>query len=133
MDNSSPNNLKGQIKVLLAEDDKFISRAYKDGLSRAGFLVVPAMDGAEAFLKAKESIPDIILLDLIMPLKNGFEVLEEIKADSDLKKIPVIVLSNLGQETDIDKARMLGAADYMIKSNFSMKEIIEKINKVLEK
>jgi CheY-like chemotaxis protein len=132
MDNTNQNPAeKKQIKIVLAEDDKFISRAYKDGLTRAGYLVVPAMDGAEALVKVRETIPDIILLDLIMPVKNGFEALEEIKADPSIKNIPVIVLSNLGQESDIDKARTLGAADYMIKSNFSMQEVIEKISKVI--
>ena len=117
--------------ILLAEDDKFISRAYTDGLSRAGFNVIPAMDGNEALAKARENKPDLVLLDLIMPGKNGFETLEELKADSKLKNIPVIVLSNLGQETDIEQAKKLGAADYMVKANYSLQEVIDKIKKYL--
>lgn len=120
-----------KIKILLAEDDKFISRAYTDGLTRSGYEVIPVTDGDEAVKKAKELIPDIILLDLIMPIKNGFEALEEIKSDSKIKDIPVIILSNLGQDTDIKKGRDLGAVDYLIKSDYSMSEVIRKINKHL--
>ena len=125
------NKKERKIKVLLAEDDKFISRAYQDGLSRAGFTVTAVFDGNEALEKLKSDKPDIILLDVIMPEKNGFEVLEEIKKDNELKRVPVIILSNLGQDTDIQKGRELGAVDYLIKSNFSMGEVIEKIKKYL--
>ncbi len=121
-----------KIKILLAEDDNFISLAYQDGLKRAGFEVVVAYDGVDALDKLKSQKPDLILLDIIMPQKNGFEVLEEIKNDSELKNIPVIILSNLGQDTDIQKGRELGAVDYLIKSNFSMNEVIEKIKKYLK-
>lgn len=119
-------------KILLVEDDKFISRAYSDGLGRAGFEVAVAYDGVEAIKKLQDDKPDIILLDLIMPIKNGFEVLEEVKADDQLKDIPVLILSNLGQDTDIQKGKDLGAVDYLIKSNFSMTEVTEKIKKCLE-
>lgn len=122
---------KKSSRVLLAEDDKFISRAYQDGLKRAGFDVVSAVDGQEAVDKAKTDKPDIILLDLIMPVKNGFEALEEIKQNEETKKIPVIILSNLGQDSDIQKGKNLGAADYLIKSNFSMNEVIKKIEQFL--
>ena len=120
-------------KILLAEDDKFISRAYSDGLSRAGFEVILAMDGIEAVELARKEKPDMILLDLIMPRKNGFEVLIELNDEAELKKIPVIILSNLGQESDITKGKEMGAVDYLIKSNFSLKEVIEKIKKYLLK
>lgn len=116
-----------KLKIVLAEDDKFISRAYKDGLERAGFIVIQATDGDQAIEKAKQEMPDIILLDLIMPVKNGFEALKGIKANEATKNIPIIILSNLGQDSDIEKGRELGAADYMIKSNFSMNEVIDKI------
>ena len=118
-------------KILLAEDDKFISRAYKDGLERAGFDLVLASDGEEAVAKIKSEKPDLVLLDIIMPLKNGFEVLEEIKKDPAVKDIPVIVLSNLGQDSDITKGHSLGAVDYLVKANFTMAEVVEKIKKYL--
>lgn len=120
-------------KILLAEDDQFISRAYKDGLERVGFEIVIALDGFVAVEKVKIEKPDIVLLDLMMPEKNGFEVLEEIRAGKDSKNIPVIILSNLGQDSDVEKGKELGATDYLIKSNFSMKEVIEKVKFHLEK
>jgi len=119
-------------KVLLAEDDQFISRAYKDGLERAGFEIVTALDGLIAVEKAKTEKPDIVLLDLMMPEKNGFEVLEEIKKEESSKNIPVIILSNLGQDSDIKKGKELGAIDYLIKSNVPMKDVIEKVKFYLE-
>ena len=121
-----------KIKLLLAEDDKFISRAYVDELTRAGIDVVLASDGEEAIKKIAEEKPDIILMDVIMPEKNGFEVLEHIKQVDELKDIPVIILSNLGQDSDIKKGRELGAIDYLIKSNFSIKEVVEKIKGILK-
>ena len=124
---------KKQIKILMAEDDKFISRAYKDGLTRAGFDITMAIDGNEAIALAKSELPDIILLDLIMPEKNGFETLEELKKMPETKNIPVIILSNLGQDTDIKQGKELGAVDYLIKSNYSMPEVVEKIKKYLLK
>ncbi|MSU75222.1 MAG: response regulator, partial [Candidatus Magasanikbacteria bacterium] len=84
-------------KILLAEDDRFIARAYSDGLTRAGYLVIPAGNGVEALEKIRSESPNLVLLDIIMPDKDGFEVLEEMKQDPKLKKIPVIILSNLGQ------------------------------------
>jgi len=113
-------------KILLVEDDKFISRAFRDGLTRAGFEVVQALDGVEALEKVKTDAPDLMLLDLIMPTKNGFDVLEEISAKK-LKKFPIIILSNLGQELDIKKAKEFEADDYLIKSNVTLKEVVEKV------
>jgi len=114
-------------KILLTEDDEFISRAYKDGLERAGFIVFTAYDGEEAIESLRNDKPDIMLLDLIMPNKNGFEVLEEMGEDKDLRKIPVVILSNLGQDSDIERGKKLGAIDYIIKSDFSMKEMIDRV------
>ncbi len=120
-------------KILLAEDDKFISRAYTDGLTRKGFAVSLAMDGNRALEILQKETPDIILLDIIMPEKNGFEVLEEIKKQDRLKKIPVIILSNLGQDVDIQKGLAMGAVDYMVKANFSIIEVVKKINDYVAK
>jgi len=120
-------------KILLAEDDKYILMAYKDGLGRAGFEVVVAMDGEDAMKKIRANKPDLILLDLIMPVKDGFSVLRDLKDDATLKKIPVIILSNLGQDSEIEEGKSLGAMDYMVKSNVSMKEVVEKLKKVLAK
>ena len=119
-------------KILLVEDDKFITKAYQDGLSRAGFIVAAVSDGNQALAALKRDKPDLILLDLIMPEKNGFETLAEIKADESLKNIPVIVSSNLGQDSDIAKGKELGAIDYLIKSDYSIDEVAKKIRQYLE-
>ncbi len=121
--------VKNKKLVLIAEDDRYISMAYRDGLIRAGFDVVTAMDGVETITKIKSNKPkpDLILLDLILPTKNGFEVLKEIKKDTEINNIPVIILSNLGQDTDIVKGKEFGAVDYLVKSDYSMKEVIEKV------
>lgn len=123
---------KAKYKVLLAEDDKFLSVALGDKLEREGFQVVKAPNGLEAINLITQEHPDIILLDLIMPQRTGFQVLEALKLDADLAKIPVVVLSNLGQESDREKAKNLGAVDYLVKSDVQMGEIVEKIKTYLK-
>ncbi len=118
-------------KIILVEDDKFIARAYKDGLERAGFEVEVVSDGLEAIGKIRAEHPDLILLDLILPGKNGFEILEEIQMADELRSLPVVALSNLGQDTDIQKAKSLGAVDYLVKTDYSMREVIERIKEHL--
>lgn len=122
-----------QKTILLAEDDKFISRAYKVGFEKAGLHVVLACDGTDALEKIRKEKIDIVLLDIIMPQKNGFEVLSEIKRDQALRHIPVVMLSNLGQDSDMVKAKSMGALDYMVKSNFSMKDVVEKVSQWINK
>ena len=119
--------------ILIAEDDKYIAHAFRDGFLRKGFEVINAYNGKEALEIIKKKIPGIILLDLVMPVKNGLEVLEEIKKDEKVKEIPVIVFSNLEEEESIKKAKELGAVEYLLKANFSMEEVIAKIKKYLEK
>lgn len=120
-------------KILLIEDDRYLCRAYKDGLERAGFEILLAHDGVEGLEKIKSEKPNLILLDLILPAKSGFEVLEEVKLDESLKKIPIVVLSNLGQESDIRASKNLGAVDYLVKADYTMKEVIRKVKYYLEK
>lgn len=120
------------IKVLIAEDDQFLLMAYSAKMKKAGFEAIIAADGDEAIAKAEESQPDIILLDLVMPKKDGFEVLEAIKNNPKIKDTPVVILSNLGQEDDIKRGKELGAADYLVKSDISIKAVVEKINEVLK-
>ena len=121
---------KGKI-VLLAEDDKFLSTAMGDKLVREGFTVIRTMSGVEAVEQAKADHPDLILLDIIMPQKTGFEVLSELRLDETTRNIPVIILSNLGQEADIKRARDLGAIDYLVKSDVEMKTVVAKIEETL--
>lgn len=118
---------RNKIKIVLVEDDQFLSKILAFRLKDEGFDVVLASDGQEAIIVIKKERPDVVLLDLLLPKKSGFEVLEEIKFDDTVKQIPVIILSNLGQRTDIDKGLKLGASDYLVKANFSIEDIILKI------
>lgn len=118
-------------KILLAEDDKSLSSVMMNKLIRRGYQVILAKDGAEAVQKAISEKPKLILLDIIMPVKNGFEALEEIKQNPSTKDIAVVIMSNLGQDSDISKAKKLGAKDYLIKSNFAINDIVEKAQKYL--
>ena len=116
------------MKVLLAEDDFFFQKFYSTELTEKGYTVELATNGEEAIQKAKEMKPDIMLLDLIMPKKDGFEVLTALTADSSLKKIPVIIFSTLGQESDIEKAKQLGAKDYINKNLADIGTLVTKLN-----
>lgn len=120
-------------KILLAEDDEFIVCAYKEYLRQNGFEVIVASDGAETIDKIKAEKPDLVLLDLIMPVKNGFEVLEEIRKEKEADAIPIIVLSNLGQKSDIKQCRDLGANDYLVKTDTNLKKIVGKVKFYLER
>lgn len=115
------------MKVLIAEDDQFLANAYRVKLSKAGFKVLITADGEEAIKALAEFKPDVILLDLIMPNKDGFATLEEIKSSSQYKQIPVIVASNLGQKEDVDRVKKLGANDYVVKSNMKLDDLVTKI------
>lgn len=119
-------------KILIIEDDKFLRELISRKLSDENFEVAEAVDGEDGVKKTEEEIPDLILLDLILPGIDGFEVLRQIKTKSKLSKIPVIILSNLGQEEDIEKGFKLGATDYLIKAHFTPGEIIVKIEKHLK-
>ncbi len=121
-----------KVKIALIEDEKFLLGAMRDKLEREGFDVYTATNGEIGLEVIKKEKPALILLDLIMPIKSGFDVLEELQKDSELKKIPVIILSNLGQESDIEKGKELGATDYLIKANFKMKEVIAKVREHLK-
>lgn len=117
--------------VLIVEDDKFLANAYRVKCQSEDFEGIIAENGNKALKILEETIPNVILLDLIMPSMDGFELLEKIKDIPKLKKIPVLVASNLGQEEDIQKAKSLGADDYVVKSDTPLEEILEKIRKYL--
>ncbi len=117
--------------VLLTEDDQSLLKIYSNKLRLSGFDVSMATTGDESLRKAAAEQPDIILLDLILPNKDGFLVLEELKAKDDTKHIPVIILSNLGQEADIARGKKLGAADYLIKSDVSLADLVSKVKKYI--
>ena len=120
-------------KILLVEDDPSINKVVSTKLQREGFEVIIASDGEEGFRRIKSDSPDLIILDIMLPKRDGFWVLEEMKIDPEMKKyVPVIVLSNLGQPKDVDLAMKLGAKDYMIKTELSLAALIDKINSYLD-
>ena len=118
-------------RILLAEDDRFQRKAAEASLRRSGYVVIAAADGEEALRLARSEAPDLILLDLIMPKLQGFEVLRALKQDPATAGIPVIVLSNLSQDRDVQQAIEGGAAAYVVKANLSLKELVKKVQETL--
>jgi len=114
-------------KVVVVEDDEHISKVYEIKLTKENILAIPAYDGEEAVAKIISEKPDLVILDLMIPKKDGFGVLEEIKKDPELAKIPVIILSNLGQKSDQERALALGANEYLVKVDYPIQEIINKV------
>ena len=121
------------LKILTIEDDKFLRELIKRKLQEVGFEAISASNGEEGLALVKEEKPNLILLDLIMPGMDGFMTLKELQKDPLLASIPVIILSNLGQQDDFDKAKQLGAVDFLVKAHFTPNEIVDKINKILDK
>lgn len=120
-------------KVLLIEEDRFLRKIYRNKLILAGFEFIEAINGIEGLHKVIYEKPDLVLLDIILPRKNGFDVLIEIKKNKKTKHIPVIILSNLGQETDIKRGFALGAQEYLIKPEISLSGVVEKVKKFIKK
>jgi len=118
--------------ILIIEDDKFLRELIAQKLIKEGYEISEAIDGEEGFKKVKEEKPALVLLDLILPEIDGFEVLARMKDDPGLAQIPVIILSNLGQKEDVERCLKLGAVDYLIKAHFTPGEIIEKVKNVLK-
>lgn len=114
-------------KILIVEDDEFLSGMYITKFTMEGFHVVFAEDGELGVLKAKEELPRLILLDILLPKKNGFEVLQLLKSEDQTKSIPVILLTNLSQEDDIKKGYELGAVDYLVKAYNIPSEVVKKV------
>lgn len=118
-------------KILLIEDDPFLSEIYVTKFHEAGFVVIVAEDGAFGLQKLKETRPDLVLLDIVMPNMDGFELLREIKKDEDVKFTPVVILSNLGEQENVEKGFGLGAADYIIKAHYTPTEVVLKVKEIL--
>lgn len=117
--------------VLIVEDDEFISDVYQRKLLLEGFEVALAKDGEEALRTIRERRPDLVLLDIMIPLKDGFQVLSELRVDAGLSDIRVVVMSNLSQGKDIAHAKELGALDYIVKSNIALPDMVQRIRKAL--
>lgn len=114
-------------KILLVEDEEIVIDLLQRKLTSEGYKVLVAKDGEEGLKMMKEAKPDLVLLDIIMPKKGGFEVMEEMQEDPELKKIPVVIISNSGQPVELDRAKELGAKDWLIKTQFDPQEVIVKV------
>lgn len=121
-----------QTTVVIVEDEKMLADMYATKFTMEGFKAHKANDGASGFAMVKDKKPDIVLLDIIMPKVDGFGVLKMLKEDEKLKDIPVILLTNLGQDDDIKKGKQLGAADYFVKANHTPSEVVQKVRQVLK-
>lgn len=113
--------------ILIVEDDEFLRSLTARRLEKENYKVTVAVDGESALKVAQESQPALVLLDLLLPGVDGFEVLRRFRADDKMKTVPVIIFSNLGSKEDIEKARSLGADDFMIKANFTLDDLMEKL------
>jgi len=119
-------------KILFVEDETAIQKTLGESLRNKGYDVQSALDGEIALKLVKNEKPDLILLDIILPKKNGLEVLEELRKDKSTKDIPVIILTNLENIGEVERAIELGATTYLVKANYSLDEVIEKVKKALE-
>lgn len=120
-----------EIKVLLVEDDAFLLNMYTTKLKVTGFTVVTASEGNQAWDMVQKEKPDIVLLDILLPGIDGFEILKKIRATAATKKIPVIMLTNMSKKEEVERGLALGANDYLIKAHFMPSEVVEKIKKLL--
>ena len=118
--------------IVFIEDEAAIQKTFSDALQKEDYEITSALDGEIGLRLAKEKIPDLILLDLVLPKMNGFEVLSALKSDAATKDIPVIVLTNLEQMEDIQKAIDLGARTYLVKSNYNLPEVVTMVKKATE-
>lgn len=118
---------KNNIRVVLVEDEEVLLEVLESKLKKEGFEVFSAKDGMAGLDLIKAILPDIILLDVVMPRMDGFEVLENLKKDPELSKIPVIIISNSGQDVEIGRALALGVKDYLVKAEFDPQEVLDKI------
>ncbi|MBI2644379.1 MAG: response regulator [Candidatus Wildermuthbacteria bacterium] len=118
-------------KILLIEDEELLAGVLQRKLQESGYVVTVAQDGEIGIEKVRKEKPDLILLDMLLPKKDGMEVLEDIRGDAELSYIPVIIISNSGQPVEIERAKELGVQDWLVKTDFDPKEVVEKVNRYL--
>ena len=118
--------------ILIVEDEPLLSNLLKQRLEKEGYIVAQAQDGQEALEKIKEQTPNLILLDIILPKVSGFEFLEKVRENPQMEEMPVIVISNLGQESDIQKGQSLGAVGYFVKAHVSIEDLVGQVKQFLE-
>ena len=126
-------HMADKIKILIVEDEEMLSTMYKVKFENDGYTVYTATNGAEGIELAVKDQPNLILLDIIMPKIDGFAVLKKLKEDPKTKGIPVILLTNLGQDEDISRGKELGAAGYLIKANNTPSEVVAKVKQYIKK
>jgi CheY-like chemotaxis protein len=120
-------------KILIIEDEEILLNLLAKTMKKEGYEIETAVEGEDGLQKIKSIKPDLVLLDIIMPKMDGFEVLEKKKEDLEIKDIPVIIISNSGQPVELNKARQLGVSDWLIKTEFDPQEVVDKVKKVLKK
>lgn len=118
--------------ILLVEDDPFLVDIYTTKFKEAGFAIEVALDGGQALAKLKETRPVLLLLDIVLPHLDGWEILKKIREDAALKELQVVILSNLGQKQEIDKAMQLGATKYLIKAHYTPSEVVREVKALLK-
>ena len=122
-----------KIKILLVEDEEMLANMYEVKFKNEGFDLIKALDGAQGLEMAKSTQPNFILLDIIMPKIDGFSVLKSLKEEESTKDIPVMTLTNLGQDEDIERGRQMGAVGYLVKANITPAEVVEAVKVELQK
>ncbi|MBL7142320.1 MAG: response regulator [Candidatus Pacebacteria bacterium] len=118
-------------QILLIEDDPFLIDIYTTKLKESGFLVEVASDGEQALEKVKAKKPDLVLLDIVLPKVDGWEILRSIKSEATLKDLKIIILSNLGQKEEVEKGINLGVSKYLIKAHYTPSQVVEEIKKII--
>ncbi len=119
------------MKILIAEDEESLSKVFREKFERERFTVESVFTGDLVLASVKKFMPDIILLDIILPKKTGLEILRELKSDAEVKHIPVIMVSNLDGDDQIKESIKLGAIDYLVKSQHPINEVVEKVNNAI--
>jgi len=119
-------------QILLIEDDPFLVEIYTTKLKGAGFSVAVANDGKEGLKKIEEKVPELLLLDIVLPSVNGWEILRAIKKNEKLKNLKIVILSNLSQKAEVEKGLELGAVKYLVKAHYTPSEVVEEIEKILK-
>jgi DNA-binding response OmpR family regulator len=119
-------------RLLVIEDDSVLQAALKDFLIAENFEVSCALDGEEGVTAAISQKPDLILLDIILPKKDGYSVIKEVRANEATKRIPIVLLTNLGSLNDVEKALELGATTYLVKADYKLEEVVSKVKEILK-
>ncbi|MBL7155035.1 MAG: response regulator [Candidatus Portnoybacteria bacterium] len=123
---------KNKKKILIIEDEKFLLEMYQSRFEKEGYRVFTAINGQPGLELAQKEKPDLIILDILMPEMDGYEVIKKLKENSQTEKIPILVLSNLGQPEEINQGLKLGADDYIIKTDLTPSELINKVERMLK-